>query len=301
MKRVLQVTDGPGKATREKATREKVAGDGHAGIGRVPVELRQERMMRAFYQNGFISVIDMAAEIGVSTMTIRRDLDLLERAGKITRIHGGAVAIRDGEQPTGDDEESIFDRRQLLNADAKAAIGRVAAGLVQPAQAVGLDTGTTVLTAARCLVGCKGLRFVTNNLRAALLLSESESRVYMLGGEVRVPELSVVGSTAIKALQSQFLDLALIGISAIDADGIYDFSPEDAEVKAALMQSASKVVVLCDSSKFGRRALARVGRLDAVDILITDRRPPPTLETALAAAEVQVVLAPAIGPEPAVS
>lgn len=269
-------------------------GEGEKSGGRIPVELRHERMMRAFYQNGFISVIDMAAEIGVSTMTIRRDLDLLERAGKITRIHGGAVAIRDGEAPVGDEEDSLFDRRLLLHADAKAAIGRVAAGLVQPAQAVGLDTGTTVLTAARCLIACRDMRFVTNNLRAAMLLSESESRVYMLAGEVRVPELSVVGSAAIKALQNQYLDFALIGVSALDENGIYDFSPEDTEVKAALMQSATTVVVLCDSSKFARRALARVATLDSIDILVTDQRPPAALEARLAAAQVRVIVAPPV-------
>lgn len=262
-----------------------------AGVGgRVPVALRQARMMHAFDQNGFVSVIDMAARIGVSTMTIRRDFDLLESAGKITRIHGGAVAVRDDDPPRNDDEESIFDRRLLINGNAKAAIARAAARLVQPSQSVGLDTGTTVLITARALSGCQGLRYVTSNLRAATLLSESGARVYLLGGEVRAPELSVVGSSAIRSLQSHFLDLALIGVSAVDCDGFYDFSPEDTEVKLAMIGSAARVAVLCDASKFGGRALARIGTLDAIDVLITDRAPPPDLARALAAADVEVVI-----------
>lgn len=259
--------------------------------GRVPLELRQERMMSAFHQNGFVSVIDMAEEIGVSAMTIRRDLHVLEREGKITRIHGGAVAAKEDERE-GEDEESIFDRRLLLNAEAKEAIAAVAAALVQPAQAVGLDTGTTVLTTAKLLAGDRGLRFVTNNLRAALLLSGTEARVYVLGGEVRVPELSVVGSAAVRTLQNQYLDVALIGVSAIDVSGIYDFSPEDTEVKVALMESASRVIVLCDAAKFGRRALARIGTLDTIDILVTDRAPAAELARALERAEVEVIVAP---------
>lgn len=294
MKRALD------RSARPRAeARPAQATDEPARHSRIPVELRHQRMMRAFLENGFISVIDMAAEIGVSTMTIRRDLDLLEHAGKIARIHGGAVAVRDGEPIRTDDEESIFDRRLLLHADAKAAIARAAADLVQPAQAVGLDTGTTVLTAARYLTGRKGMRFVTNNLRAAMLLSNTENRVYMLGGEVRVPELSVVGSGAIRTLQNQFLDLALIGVSALDENGIYDFSPEDTEVKAALMQSASMVVVLCDSSKFSRRALARVGTLDAIDVIVTDQAPPAGVQAALTASNVRIIIAPPAEPAPA--
>ena len=273
------------------ATRGKGAARSVRKMGRVPLELRQERMMSAFHRNGFVSVIDMAEEIGVSAMTIRRDLHLLERAGKIIRIHGGAVAAKDDEGAD-EDEESIFDRRLLLNADAKESIAAAAAELVQPAQAVGLDTGTTVLTAAKHLAGGRGLRFVTNNLRAALLLSDTDARVYVLGGEVRVPELSVVGSAAVRTLQNQFLDVALIGVSAIDASGIYDFSPEDTEVKIALMGSASRVIVLCDSAKFDRRALARIGTLDVIDILVTDRQPATGLADALTAAGVEVIVAP---------
>ncbi|HZU63255.1 MAG TPA: DeoR/GlpR family DNA-binding transcription regulator [Novosphingobium sp.] len=280
----------PGKKAGKRSAEES----GRQAQARVPVELRHQHMMQAFAEQGFISVIDMAELIGVSTMTIRRDLDLLEQAGKVMRIHGGAVLAAQKEDSETERKEDIFDRRLAVNAPAKRAIARAVADLVgaDPAiQSIGLDTGTTVLTAAHLLMGGKGLRFVTNNLRAALLLSGGESRVYMLGGEVRVPELSVVGPGAIKALQNQYLDVALIGVSGLDAQGLYDFSPEDTEVKTVLMDNASKVVVVCDASKFERRALARIAPLERIHVLVSEAAPPPALAAALAAAGVQVVVA----------
>ena len=262
-----------------------------AGVGRIPAQLRHQQIMDAFHRNGFISVTEVAALIGVSTMTIRRDLELLERAGRITRTHGGAIAATENHKATVDDEDSIFDRRLAKNAGAKSAIARAAATLVGPALSLGLDAGTTILTSAQLLAGRADLRIFTNNLRAAMSLAGMGSTVYVLGGEVRVPELSVVGSAAIKVLKSHFLDLVFIGVSAIDANGIYDFSPEDTEVKRAFIDSANRVVVLCDASKFGQRALARIDGLDAIDILVTDQAPAAGLAAALRDAKVEVMVA----------
>jgi DeoR/GlpR family transcriptional regulator of sugar metabolism len=101
----------------------------------------------------------------------------------------------------------------------------------------------------------------------------------------------VVGSAAIKILKSHFLDLVFIGVSAIDENGFYDFSPEDTEVKRAFIDSATRVAVLCDASKFGQRALARIDALVAVDILVTDQPPPARLASALRDANVEVRVA----------
>jgi DeoR family glycerol-3-phosphate regulon repressor len=101
----------------------------------------------------------------------------------------------------------------------------------------------------------------------------------------------VVGSTAIKLLKNHFLDLGFIGVSAIDENGIYDFSPEDTEVKRAFIDSATRVAVLCDASKFGQRALARIDGLEAIDVLVTNQEPPPRLAGALREAKVEVRVA----------
>jgi DeoR/GlpR family transcriptional regulator of sugar metabolism len=264
---------------------------------RAPAQIRHQRIMDTFRQSEFVLVTDIAARIGVSTMTIRRDLEYLEKAGKITRTHGGAVVNADVARAGADEEESIFDRRLLKNARSKEAIARVAATLVESAQSVGLDVGTTVLTAAQQLAGRQDLRFFTNNLRAALALAGNGSPVYILGGEVRVPELSVVGSSAIQLVRSHFLDWLFLGASAMDENGLYDFSPEDSEVKRAFIDSADHVALLCDASKFERRALARICELNLVDVLVTDQAPPPRLAAALRSADVEVKIA---GETPAV-
>lgn len=258
---------------------------------RMPAQIRHQRIMDTLRQFGFVLVTDIAARIGVSTMTIRRDLEHLEKAGKITRTHGGAMVDADGARAGADEEESIFDRRLLKNAGSKEAIARMAATLVESSQSVGLDVGTTVLTAAQQLAGRQDLRFFTNNLRAALALAGNGSPVYILGGEVRVPELSVVGSSAIQLLQSHFLDWLFLGVSAIDENGLYDFSPEDSEVKRAFIDSAGRVALLCDASKFERRALARICDLNVVDVLVTNQAPPPRLAAALHSASVEVKIA----------
>ena len=262
---------------------------------RMPAQVRHQRIMDTFRQSGFLLVTDIAASIGVSTMTIRRDLEYLEKAGKITRTHGGAMANSDV-ATGGDEEESIFDRRLLKNAGSKEAIARVAATLVASAQSIGLDVGTTVLTAAQQLAGRNDVRFFTNNLRAALALAGTGSPVYILGGEVRAPELSVVGSAAIQLVGSYFLDWLFLGVAGINENGLYDFSPEDSEVKRAFIDSADRVALLCDSTKFDRRALTRICDLGVVDVLVTDQAPGPGLAAALRAAGVEVRIAGAAPP-----
>lgn len=247
--------------------------------------------MDIFRRHEFVLVTDMAARLGVSTMTIRRDLEYLEKSGKIARTHGGAVVTADGARAAADEEESLFDQRLLKNAEGKEAIARVAATLVESAQSVGLDVGTTVLTAAQQLAGRQDLRFFTNNLRAALALAGTGTPVYILGGEVRAPELSVVGSTAIQLVRNHYLDWLFLGVSGIDENGLYDFSPEDSEVKRAFIDSADRVALLCDASKFERRALARICDLNVVDVLVTDQAPPPRLAAALRSADVEVRIA----------
>lgn len=257
---------------------------------RLPAPLRQQQIRLAFQRDGFVSVAELAAAMGVSTMTIRRDLIRLEADGLVSRTHGGAVPL-DDTPPPGEAEAALFDRRLVKHRAAKNAIARQAARLVGPALSLGLDVGTTLLALARELAGRNDLRIYTSNLRAAMTLAGRGSPVYVLGGEVRVPELSVVGAAASESLKSHYFDLVFLGVSGLDPMGIYDFSPEDSDVKRAFIASAGRVVLLCDSSKFGRRALARVAGLETIDILLCDRPPPDDLAAALAAARVDVIIA----------
>lgn len=271
--------NGPGK---------EAPSDAPSGSERLPAALRQARIMASFEKDGFVSITSLADELGVSGMTVRRDLDLLGKRGLLERTHGGAVA-------TGhlafDEDEPAFEQRMRRNALEKSSIARAAAKLVSPGESLGLDVGTSVLALANELAPRKDLRVFTNNLRVGMQMAEGNSSVYILGGQVRVPEFSVTGPQAIEGLKSHFLDRVFIGVSGIDENGLYDYSPEDTEVKRAFVSSASSVVVLCDSSKFGRRALSRIVPLEKIAILVTDAAPPPSLAQALREADVQIILA----------
>lgn len=257
---------------------------------RLPASLRQSRILAAFEKSGFVSIADLAEAFGVSGMTVRRDLSALDKLGLVERTHGGAVPVGAG-QPGLDTVEPAFELRRRQNADQKIAIARTAARMIGPGESVGLDVGTTILALADEIAARRDLRAFTNNLRVAMRLAEGNCTVYTLAGEVRTPEFSIVGSQAVAALSGHFLDHVFIGASGVDANGFYDYSPEDSEVKRAFMASAGSVVVLCDSAKFDRRALARVAALDKVDHLVTDRRPPDALAAALASAGVNLVVA----------
>ncbi|RUT31467.1 DeoR/GlpR transcriptional regulator [Arsenicitalea aurantiaca] len=256
---------------------------------RLPASLRQARILAAFERSGFVSITELAEEFGVSGMTVRRDLTALDKRGLLARTHGGAVPV--GVQAVIDSVEPAFDLRRRENADGKMAIARAAAGLIGPSESIGLDVGTSILALAEDIANRRDLRVFTNNLRVAMRLAEGNVTVYTLGGQVRSPEFSLIGPQAAEALSGHFLDRVFIGVSGFDANGFYDYSPEDTEIKRAFIAHAGSVVVLCDASKFGRRALSRIVPLERVDLVVTDAAPPPDLAAALAAAGIETVIA----------
>jgi DeoR family glycerol-3-phosphate regulon repressor len=265
--------------------------DGEGRTERVPAALRHARIIASFENNDFVSIASLAGELGVSGMTVRRDLDLLGKRGLLERTHGGAVAASPLAAPTFDEDEPPFEQRMRRQAVEKSSIAAAAATLVAPGESVGLDVGTSILALASALAPRRDLRVFTNNLRVSMLMAEGKSTVYILGGQVRVPEYSVIGPQAIEGLKSHFLDKVFIGVSGVDANGFYDYYPEDTEVKRAFIASAGSVIVLCDSSKFGRRALSRIVPLEKVNILVTDAMLPPDLAAALNERGVRIIVA----------
>jgi DeoR family glycerol-3-phosphate regulon repressor len=258
---------------------------------RIPAALRQARIMASFERNGFVSIAGLSEELGVSGMTVRRDLDLLDKRGVLARTHGGAVAPGPHAPTSFDEDEPAFDQRMRRQTQQKSSIAAAAAKLVGPNESLGLDVGTSILELASELAPRRDLRVFTNNLRVGMQMANGNGSVYILGGQIRVPEFSVIGPQAIENLKSHFLDRVFIGVSGLDANGLYDYSPEDTEVKRAFIGNAGSVVVLCDSSKFGRRALSRIVPLDKVHILVTDAPPPPDIAEALANTNTPVIVA----------
>lgn len=260
-------------------------------LGRLPAGARQSLILDLIEANGFVSVSKISGNLGVSEMTIRRDLALLEERGLLSRTHGGAVGSASDPREVFDLEEPAFKRRRHRNAREKTAIATAAAALIGPGETIGIDVGTSTLTLAEAVVHRHDLRVFTNSLRAAMALSASKSPVYVLGGEVRNPEQSVVGSRAVGELQNYNIDRVFIGVSGLIEAGFFDYSVEDTEVKRAFIARADQVVILCDSSKFDHRSLARVCELPGADILVTDAAPPAHLARALEAASIEIIVA----------
>lgn len=268
---------------------------GDRGFGRMPAGARQSLILEWIGHKGFVSVSKIAGNLHVAEMTIRRDLVLLEERGLLARTHGGAVSSASSPREIFDLEEPAFKRRRHRNAREKTAIATCAAALIGPGETIAIDVGTSTLSLAEAVVERHDLRVFTNSLRAAMTLSASKSPVYVLGGEVRNPEQSVVGSRAVSELQNYNIDRVFIGVSGLIEAGFFDYSVEDTEVKRAFIARADQVVILCDASKFDHRSLARVCELSGVDVMVTDAAPPAHLARALEAADVEIIIA---GPEP---
>ena len=258
---------------------------------RRPATIRDVMLKEIVERRGFASVADIAGELGVSEITVRRDLTRLESQGLLLRTHGGAMVAKGVAAQAFDIDEPAFDARRRRNADAKERIGAAAAALVRPGETIGLDVGTTTLQVAKHLASRPDIKVFTNNVRAATVLAEGPSHCYLPGGQLRGKELSIYGSIAVEQLQRYWLDRVFLGISGLTDQGMFDYSIEDTEIKRVYIERATQVVVLCDSSKFGRLAMVRIGALEAIDLLITDGPPPQDLRAALAAAAVEIVIA----------
>ena len=257
-----------------------------AGTIRIPAAARRNQILRIVQREGFVSVAGISETLGVSEMTVRRDLEALEGEARIERTFGGALR-----REAYDAHEPAFDRRRRINAEAKTAIASRAAELIGPGETLGIDVGTTALALAEQIAQRTDLTVFTNNLRAATLLGTGGCPVYVPGGRVRDAELSVVGASAIAYLSDYVLDRVFIGISGLSENGAFDYSIEDTEVKRVLIGQAETVVVLCDGGKFERRSLARIAGLEEIDIVVSDRAPPPRLAAALSDAGVRLITA----------
>ena len=234
---------------------------------------RQTEIVDWLREKGRVTVEDLALHFTVTPQTIRRDLNDLSDAQMVVRVHGGAM-VASGVV------NLAYEARKLIAGPHKRLIGEAAARLVPDHASVFLTIGTTTEEVARALGGHTGLLVITNNLQvAAELYRNSAIEVVITGGSVRHGDGGIVGAQA-EALIAQFrVDLAVIGTSAIDADGtLLDFDIREVQAQRAIIEHARRVVLVADSSKFARSAPARVAHLDDVDVLVTDRLPAAAAE-----------------------
>jgi DeoR family transcriptional regulator of aga operon len=236
---------------------------------------------------GSISVPDLAEMFGVSLATVRRDLQLLEEQKLLERTHGGAVAVEVA-------HELPVRYRTGQQSAQKREIARVAVSRVPLGAVVGLTGGSTTTEVARQLAVRESLSVVTNALNiAAELALRPKFKVVVPGGVARPQSYELVGLWSDQALRVLNIGVAIVGVDGVDAEGgITTHDEVEAQTNAALLSRARRVIVVADSSKFGRVLLARIAGLDEVDEIITDSQADPTEVERLRVAGVTVTIAP---------
>lgn len=232
------------------------------------VEERRQRLRNLIRTHGFASLQDLAREIDVSESTIRRDLEHLHQMGYLRRTHGGAVWNPDS-APLPPLEERTG--RQL---EEKRWIGELAAHLVQDGDTVLLDGGTTTLEVARDILAVgKRVQVVTNSLPIAQMFATNPtSDLVVLGGYVYPRTGVALGSSTIRMMEDLHAHVAVLSVSGITQEGLFNSNLLLVETERAMMRRAERVVVVADHTKLGRRALTWLCALDDIDDLVVDDR-----------------------------
>jgi len=255
-------------------------------------EERQQAIAATVMSQGRASVADLAQAYDVTTETVRRDLAVLDRAGLLRRVHGGAVPVRALHLV-----EPSVDERESTRAGHKHAIALAAAEFIpQSGATVLFDAGTTTARVAALLPPDRELLIVTNSVPiAARLASLTSVSLQLLGGQVRGLTQATVGERAVGMLESLRVDIAFIGTNGISVrHGLSTPDPGEAAVKRAMVACANFVVVVADSSKLGREEFVSFAPIDRVDVLVTDSEITPEDRAALTEHSVDVVVAQAV-------
>ncbi|MGN6781546.1 MAG: DeoR/GlpR family DNA-binding transcription regulator [Marmoricola sp.] len=253
-------------------------------------EERQQAIAALVQRGGRVAVADLAREYAVTTETVRRDLDTLERAGLLQLFQGGAVAA-------GVLDELVLTERDTSNVGAKEAIARAAVALLgEEVRTVFLDAGSTTARVAALLGRDRPLTVFTHAVPvAAHLAGRPHIALHLLPGRVRRTTHAAVGAETVAALGRLRVDLVLLGTNGLTAaDGASTPDPEEAAVKRAIVAAGRRRVVLADATKLGRRDLVSFAEPDEVDVLVTDASadsPAATELAQLAGAGVTVVTA----------
>ena len=229
---------------------------------------RQTRILEAVRVAGGARVSELTDLLGVSDMTIRRDLEVLAASGLVDKVHGGATAR--GRLSA---DEPGFEAKSDRQLDEKESIARTAAQLVEPGQAIGIGAGTTTWRVAHDLIAVPDLTVVTNSIEVANVFHREPrpDLTVVLTGGVRTPSDALVGPVAVSTVQSLHLDLVFLGVHGMAEDaGFTTPNLLEAETNQAFIAAASRFVVVADHTKWGIRGFCRIAPLRDANVLVTD-------------------------------
>lgn len=231
-------------------------------------EERLDAILAQLDRSGTVGVDALSEEFGVSLATIRRDLDLLESRRLLDRTHGGAKS-------RAVDYELSLRYKEAASMEAKAAIAQASVDRIRPGSVIGLSGGTTTYLVADALRSrddlLADLTVVTNAVDIANKLAVHPGiKVVVCGGVINPSSFELVGSFVDTVLRTLWLDLAFIGVHAFTADGGTTINEDEAHVNRLMAERADRAIVVADSTKYGKRAFARVGGADVFSTIITD-------------------------------
>jgi DeoR family fructose operon transcriptional repressor len=247
---------------------------------------RRERVKQIVKSRHAVRVEDLKDELGVSTATIRRDLHELEEEGELRRVHGGAISV--DISPI----EARFEAKAAKHTLEKQRIAQHAAAMIEPDSKIYLDAGSTCLELARLLTKRTDITIVTNSLPAIVELAGQGPRLIVIGGELRPLSQALVGPLSTLVLDELYVDHAFVGTFSLSLDaGMTTTDPAEAFTKERALTRSREAVLLMDSSKLGTRSFAKAGRLDQIDVVITDAELDEEAATTFANAGVRVLVA----------
>jgi DeoR family glycerol-3-phosphate regulon repressor len=247
---------------------------------------RQSEILNIARMLGRVTVDDLSRRFEVSAQTIRKDLNELCERRSLTRVHGGAI-ISSGV------ENLAYEARRFVAADEKRAIGIAAAALIPNGSSLFINIGTTTEEVASALRDHEDLLVITNNLNVAMqLYRHPRVEVVVSGGTVRRTDGAVIGTAANSLIQQFKVDYAIIGASAVDAEGaLLDFDYREVQAAQAIIANARNIILVADSTKFRRTAPVRIGHLSQVQTFVTDSALPAGLADLCQSRGITVVVA----------
>ena len=248
---------------------------------------RQLQLLDEVRSRQSTTVEQLAEILGVTLQTVRRDIQKLADAGLMVRFHGGVRV------PSATVENLGHPQRQVLHAEGKSRIARAVAEAIPNGCSLILNIGTTVEEVARALIHHRGLRVITNNLNVANILADNpDCEVIVAGGVLRSRDRGIVGEATVEFIRQFKVDIGLIGISGIEADGtLRDYDFREVKVSRTIMEHSREIWLAADASKFNRRAMVELAPLASIDRLFTDEPLPAPFDTMLQESGVECVVA----------
>lgn len=246
---------------------------------------RQLQIIDLVRARGKVTVEQLALEFTISAETIRRDLTFLATTGKIRKVHGGAIPLRDF-------GEGAFAQRMHSNAEAKRQIAHKARQLAKPGDTIFIDTGSTTLVMAEALATVDDLTVITNSTAIAQVISAANqtTRIYLLGGSYNEDNRQTCGAMALEQLAGFHANLSILAVAAVAAGtGAMDFSHDEASIARAMIAHSERVAILADASKFDEVAPFVVASFAQIDTLVCDEAPRGVLAERLEQAGVEVI------------